>query len=73
MFSFNNPLKAPENLWLSGVFMEYKIGTLASNGCNVRNEIYMNQFYLRGECFVKVWERLHEDSCEAKHRKGLAK
>ena len=26
------PLKTPENLWFSGVFRWYKIGTLARNG-----------------------------------------
>ena len=26
------PLKTPENLWFSGVFRGYKIGTLAGNG-----------------------------------------
>ena len=26
------PLKTQENLWLSGAFSEYKIGTLAKNG-----------------------------------------
>ena len=25
------PLKTPENLWFSGVFREYKMGTLARN------------------------------------------
>ena len=28
------PLKTPENLWFSGVFREYKMGTLAGNGLN---------------------------------------
>ena len=27
-----HPLKTPENLWFSGVFRRYKIGTLARNG-----------------------------------------
>ena len=26
------PLKTPENLWFSGVFRGYKMGTLARNG-----------------------------------------
>ena len=26
------PLKTPENLWFSGVFWGYKMGTLARNG-----------------------------------------
>ena len=26
------PLKTPENLWFSGVFMGHKMGTLAGNG-----------------------------------------
>ena len=26
------PLKTPENLWLSGIFKGYKMGTLAING-----------------------------------------
>ena len=32
------PLKTPENLWFSGVFGGYKIGTLASNGLNQKKE-----------------------------------
>ena len=27
-----DPLKTPEKLWFSGVFREYKMGTLAKNG-----------------------------------------
>ena len=27
-----NPLKTPENLWFSGVFRGYKMGTFARNG-----------------------------------------
>ena len=32
MFPFYTPLKTPENLWFSGVFRWYKMGTLARNG-----------------------------------------
>ena len=32
MFPFYIPLKTTENLWFSGVFRGYKMGTLARNG-----------------------------------------
>ena len=31
------PLKTPENLWFSGVFRGYKMGTLARNGLSIPN------------------------------------
>ena len=30
------PLKTPENLWFSGVFRGYKMGTLAGSGLNMQ-------------------------------------
>ena len=45
------PLKTPENLWFSGVFRGYELGTLARNGLMLRGTFVVNE--LRG-CSVNV-------------------
>ena len=41
------PLKTPENLWFSGVFRRYEMGTLAKNGLIQRRRIILTQSYLQ--------------------------
>ena len=36
------PLKTPQNLWFSGVFRGYKIGTLAKNGLTAVDFVVMS-------------------------------
>ena len=46
------PLKTPENLWFSGVFRGYKIGTLARNGLRAVSKV---KSFLVFSCRIK-WE-----------------
>ena len=46
MLLFYTPTKAPENLWFSGVFRGYKMGTLGRNGI-----IHYEQVWLFSDSF----------------------
>ena len=39
------PLKIPDNLWFSGVFRGYKMGTLARNGLNKIVKTILKRYY----------------------------
>ena len=52
------PLKPPENLWFSGVFRGYKMGTLARNGLSKSKGTKLKMFvhlHLRTYTKLRCW------------------
>ena len=49
------PLKTPENLWFSGVFRGYEMGTLARNGLMLHCEMHSKECQVGEVFFQNDW------------------